>query len=308
MASLCELSTAGLIRVSGADAQAFLHAQLTSDVAGLAKPGSQYGGYCTPKGRLIATFLVWNLDDAVMLQLPASIAEDVRTRLSRYVLRSKAAVSNATSEYALFGIFGVRAAEALQRLVPDVPAELHAVVQHKTATAARLGGERYVVLVPREHAAPVRQALSTLAQEEPETEWARLEIQHGIPVITPATQEEFVPQMVNLDLIGGVSYSKGCYPGQEIVARTHYLGRSKQRMHRVQLGGSHDLASGDRLYSPAFGAEQASGALVNVVKAGRGCEALAVIQTAAAESADIRWRTPDGPRLTLQTLPYTVPG
>lgn len=305
--AFCELCGTGLIRIAGADARAFLHAQLTSDVLGLKTPRTQYGGYCTPKGRLIATFLLWNLDESVMLQLPQRISEDVRARLSRYVLRLKATLSNATSDYALFGVFGAGAAQPLERLIQTVPPELHAVVEHQGIAATRLGAERYAIVVPREHAGSVRYTLSMLAREETDAAWARLDVDHGIPVITTATQEEFVPQMVNLDLIGGVSYSKGCYPGQEIVARTHYLGRSKQRMHRVHLNGSGAMAPGDRLYSSAFGVEQASGMIVNAAETESGYEALAVIQTAATASGDIRWRSPDGPALALKTLPYAIP-
>jgi len=112
---------------------------------------------------------------------------------------------------------------------------------------------------------------------------------------------------VNLDLIGGVSYSKGCYPGQEIVARTHYLGRSKQRMQRVRSGDSRALAAGDPLYSAAFGPEQASGRIVNGAQSGNGYEALAVIQSASVASGDIHWGSLDGPQLTLKTLPYPIP-
>lgn len=306
--TFCELSDTGLVQVAGADAEAFLHAQLTSDVAGLAQARTQYSGYCTAKGRLIATLLLWKLEDSMLLQLPRGIAEDVRARLSRYVLRSKATLRVASSEYALFGLFGAEAAEALERLMPTVPPELHAVAAHQGMAATRLGGARYALLVPREHVGSAREALSTIAHEGNDAAWTRLDIEQGIAVITAATQEEFVPQMVNLDLIGGVSYSKGCYPGQEIVARTHYLGRSKQRMHRVQSEGPDPLAPGDRLYSAAFGTEQASGTIVTAIAVGSRYEALAVIQNAAIASGDIRWRSPQGMALAIQSLPYSIPG
>ncbi len=307
--AFCELSDTGLVRIAGADAEAFLHAQLTSDVAALAKSHTQYGGYCTAKGRLIATVLLWKFGDFMMLQLPQAIAEDVRARLSRYVLRSKATLSNETSAYALFGLFGAEAAAALQALMSTVPADVHTVAEHQGMAATRLGGERYVVMVQREHVNSARHVLSSHAREDTdEAKWTRLDIEQGIAVITTATQEEFVPQMVNLDLIGGVSYSKGCYPGQEIVARTHYLGRSKQRMHRVQSNGPEVMAPGDRLYSTVYGPEQASGTIVNAVAAGNGYQGLAVIQNAAAASGDIRLRSPQGATLAIQPLPYSIPG
>ena len=151
----------------------------------------------------------------------------------------------------------------------------------------------------------MRAALSTrLAQ--PEISWSTLDIEAGIPVITRETQEEYVPQMVNLDLIGGVSYSKGCYPGQEIVARTHYLGRLKQRMYRVRLADENPR-TGDPLYSAEFGRDQSSGTILNAAPTSRGAhEALAVIQKSSAATATLHWKALDGPAIEILSLPYAI--
>src|SRR5207253_4572292 len=133
--------------------------------------------------------------------------------------------------------------------------------------------------------------------------WSALDVEAGIPVITPKTQEQYVPQMVNLDLIGAVSYSKGCYPGQEIVARTYYLGRVKQRMHRVKAPESVIPQIGDRLYSDEYGAEQASGAIVNVAADER--EALAVLYTSSV-ARGMHYGALDGPIVELLALPYSL--
>jgi folate-binding protein YgfZ len=133
-----------------------------------------------------------------------------------------------------------------------------------------------------------------------------LEIRAGIPVVTPTTQEAFVPQMVNLDLIGGVSFEKGCYPGQEIVARMHYRGTLKQRMYLAHVAGTDSPQAGDKLYSPAFGA-QASGTIVNAARSPEGGhDLLASIQIASAAKGEVHLKSPDGPALQLLPLPYPV--
>lgn len=297
-----DLGATGIIAARGPDAAAFLHAQLTSDIAALTAPRTQYSGYCSPKGRLIATFLVWRREDDFLLQIPQALRDAVQARLSKYVLRARVALTS--PDVRLFGVWGGQADRALERLVDGPPARDHEVVGSGGLCITRLPVERYLVAADGDHADRVRAVLRTAAQEEPESAWAALDIASGVPVITRETQEQYVPQMVNLDLIGGVSYTKGCYPGQEIVARTHYLGRLKQRMYRVRVPGG-DAAVGDPLYSDAFGADQASGALLNVAPLADGAhDALAVIQTAAI--GRVRWKSLAGTVVELADLPYPV--
>ena len=136
--------------------------------------------------------------------------------------------------------------------------------------------------------------------------WDWLDIRAGIPVVGPATQEAFVPQMANLDLIGGVSFTKGCYPGQEIVARMHYRGTLKQRMYLANVGGTQLPQPGDKLFSPEFG-EQACGTIVNGAPSPEGGQdVLAVIQIASAEKGAVHWKSPNGPALKFMQLPYPL--
>jgi tRNA-modifying protein YgfZ len=194
-------------------------------------------------------------------------------------------------------------AAAVEAATGSTPPALHQVSGDTTARATAVPLERYLLLAPAEHAAAVRTRLETFCTRGESADWRALEVEAGIPVITEASQEEYVPQMVNLDLVGGVSFSKGCYPGQEIVARTHYLGRLKQRMYRIRIDGAGDLPAGSPLYSPEFGADQASGA---ILYSGAPGEALAVVQKASAASA-LRYGAPDGPVVELLPLPYTLP-
>jgi tRNA-modifying protein YgfZ len=302
-AAFCELCGTGLIAVSGRDAGAFLQAQLTNDVGAMAASQTAYGGYCSPQGRLLATFLVWRCGDEFLLQLPEELRETIQTRLSKYVLRARVHLTRAPN--LLFGLWGPGIETTVSSLAGRVPQGDHEVVFTEGVCITRLAATRYLLAAQADRADFVRAALTAGLAEAPEAAWAALDVAAGVPVITPATQDRYVPQMVNLDLIGGVSYSKGCYPGQEIVARMHYLGRLKQRMYRVHVPAS-DVRPGDPLFSEAFGPDQASGALLNVAASAQGGhEALAVLQISAAAHA--HWKSPSGPAVVLQDLPYAVP-
>ncbi|MDP2398781.1 MAG: folate-binding protein YgfZ [Burkholderiales bacterium] len=282
-----------LLRFSGADAQSFLQGQLTCDVQALKMGYSCYGGYCTPKGRLLATFLLWVDDAGYTMLLPASLAETIRKRLSMYILRAK--VKADILDEVLVGISGANSAVEIANLGGTKPGSLH---QFDTAANVRtiaLPQDRYLMALPRSGADGIKAAA-------PGT-WERLDIAAGIPFIMPATQEQFVPQMVNLDLIGALSYSKGCYPGQEIVARTHYLGKLKQRMFRARLAAP--AAAGDKLYCAELG-DQAAGMVVTAALADTEHEVLAVLQTAYASSSRYHLGSLQGPQLDLLSLPYAV--
>jgi folate-binding protein YgfZ len=300
---LIPLEQFALIRFSGSDARAFLHGQLTCDVAGLPPGRSTYGGYCSPKGRVLATFLLWSSGEDLYLQLPALLRDPVRKQISKYILRAKVGVADASGEWSLAGVAGPDARNVVERVVGDVPRQAHAVLHTPAATAIGLPGDRHLLVVARNEAA-VLESLSPTAERRGPEYWDWLDIRSGIPVILPATQEAFVPQMLNLDLIGGVSFEKGCYPGQEIVARMHYRGTLKQRMYLAHINGRDPPRPGDRLYSPDFG-RQASGTVVNAAASpDGGYDLLASVQIASAGRGELRWGAPDGPAVTLLELPY----
>jgi folate-binding protein YgfZ len=301
-----ELRSAGLIAVRGPDAASFLHAQLTSDVAGLPALRTQYSGYCTPKGRVLATFLLWRTDDELTLQLPETLRADLQAKLSRYVLRSRVQVVSATGALRVYGLWGNEAPDVLRDIVGDIPASTHELVSAGGTRVARVPGGRFIVAAPAQKAEALRNALTTRLPEAPESVWCQLEIEAGIPLVVRETQDHYVPQMLNFDLIGAVSYTKGCYPGQEIVARMHYLGRLKQRMYRIHVPGPGVPAPGDALCSAAFG-DQASGGVLYAAPSGGGYDALAVVQTSSVQSGVLHWKSVDGPAVHLKPLPYAIP-
>jgi tRNA-modifying protein YgfZ len=303
-----ELTDAGLIAARGEDAAAFLHAQVTSDVASLEPPRTQYSGYCTAQGRLLATLLIWRLPHELLLQLPRELAGAILARLKRYVLRARVTLSDACGDYRLFGLHGSNAGTFIAALPAAPPHAAHAVAQAPGLWITRLPQERYLICARQQEGAALHARLIRGAVERPPQHWTALDIEAGIPEVTADTQERYVPQMLNLDRIGAVSYSKGCYPGQEIVARTHYLGRLKQRMYRARLIADEAPRAGDPLFSGAY-AEQASGGIVSAAPAGGrdgAFEVLAVVQTGSITSGVVRWKRPDGPALEFLDLPYPI--
>ena len=297
-----DLSVLGLIAVSGDDAITFLQGQLTSDVRQLASGRMQYSGMCTPKGRLLASFLLWQSGNTVFIQLPQTLQESIQKRLSMYVLRSKAKLANAVTEWQRFGVVGAGAAALVGQLA-GLPVQNMAMHETAGLMVLRLADDRYELMVPLSQRETVATTLAAGATALSIDEWIGLDIAAGVPVILPATQEQFVPQMVNFDLIGAVDFKKGCYTGQEIVARSQYLGKLKRRMYRIHAPES--MAAGESLFSPDMG-DQASGMIVQARSvASGGWDALAVVQVSCV-GHPLHLRSLDGELVTWQELPYAV--
>ncbi len=299
------LTQSGVLHFGGADAQTFLQGQLSCDVNGIAADGATYGSYNTPKGRMLATFLLWRDESGFVMQLPRSLSETLRKRLSMYVLRSKVVVRDLSDEYELFGVAGKSALDALGTSFPPVPSAPLRTASASGMQFVRIANDRCLAIFGKANA-QARAALGTLPQRT-EAEWDLAEIRAGIPHLSAPTQEQFVPQMGNLDLIGGVSFNKGCYPGQEIVARMHYLGRLKQRMYLARIDAAETAQPGDKLFSPDTG-EQATGMIVNAAPDPAGGQlALAVMHIDSFAGNQVHWKSLEGPQLSFLELPYGIP-
>lgn len=257
---------------------------------------------------MLANFLLWQAaPNSYLAQLPSSLRESMQKRLTMFVMRAKVKVSDVSEQWVRLGLAGPGAQALVEKVLGAVPSAVHGLTQSPSASVLRLPGDMFEVLLVPEQASAIWEKLTIQAKPVGTACWDGLMIRAGIPTILPATQEAFVPQMVNYELIDGVNFKKGCYPGQEIVARTQYLGKLKRRMYLGNLPVTSAPAPGDDLFS-ADVPDQATGSIVNVAPSPKGgYDVLAVIQTSSAESQTIHWKSSDGPSLALGTLPYPLP-
>ncbi len=299
---LADLSHNALLFVTGDDATAFLHGQLSNDVHALMEGGAQWNAWCSPKGRMLATFLLVKRPGGYLLMLPAEIAPAIAKRLGMFVLRSKVKIHDVSGERVRMGFAGKSARVLVSNHWDHAPDPMRSV-ERDEALCVALDDERFVIVAPAASAPALWDLLAAHATQAGAPAWEWTSIRAGIPTITAKTQEEFVPQMANFELVGGVSFKKGCYPGQEIVARTQYRGILKKRMVRAHAATGAPQP-GDALRTPAFG-DQAAGMVVNVAPApGGGHDLLAVAQLEGIEAGDLRLA--DGTALQLLELPYPV--
>lgn len=229
---VADLSRFSGFTVSGPDANTFLQGQLTNDVTGLGLGGHQRSGYCTPKGRLLATMLQWRIDDQTLGHLIASeLLEPTVKRLKMFVLRSKLVFSDATKPLRAFGLWG----SAASGLAPGTTIALaDSGAWLLIDSPCPVLGARAWCILSVDHEAQIGQLL-TQHEQRPQAAWMFSEIQNAKAWVGEPTTEAFVPQMINFELTNGVSFTKGCYPGQEVVARSQYLGKLKRRSFRAQL-------------------------------------------------------------------------
>lgn len=341
--ALAWLAGLSVLRVTGDDASRFLHSQTTNDLLQQPADTARWHGYCSPKGRLLATMLVWRDGEAIRLLLPDGVAEPTRARLAMFVLRSKVRIADESGAYAVFGLIGAAAHEALDRLGLRAPAPMQVVAaaapaanaeRGASADAGATGGERspltvvglpalpaqalhgatapvprWLLVVPVESAATAWDTLRASLVPVGSATWRWTDVRTGIATIVPSTREQFVPQMLNFeaDAIGAVSFTKGCYPGQEVVARSHYLGKTKRRTFLGRLAAP---AEGEvREPAPGDDVTDASGAAVGrVVSAAPSPEGaidlLFEAQVAAVEDGAL---AVDGQALQTLELPYPLP-
>ncbi|MDD4963454.1 MAG: folate-binding protein [Gallionella sp.] len=287
---MAELSQYGALRVSGEDAQSFLQNLFSNDIRTVTATQAQLSSFNSAKGRMLASLLVYQDGADYVLQLPRSLSDMLRKKLSMYVLRSKVKITDVSDELVAIGVSGKDVADKLAAIFGTLPTEPLGVVSNETTQLIRWSDTRFQLMIPTEQAPALWQSLSLTPVGSGCWDW--LTILAGIPVILPATQEQFVAQMVNFEQLGGVNFKKGCYPGQEIVARMQYLGKLKRRMYRAHITSPAQV--GDELFSADM-AGQASGMVVNVAPApDGGYDLLAVLQISSRETQSIHWQSLEG--------------
>jgi folate-binding protein YgfZ len=285
------LTQLGLIGFSGEDARSYLHHQLSSDVDHLAANQAQYSAWCSPKGRMLASFVLFRNEVDYLALLSKDLVEYVEKRLQIYVLRSKVRIADRSTDHQVIGISGPRAAATLRDAGLEAPAAAMTTTWFAEGSVIRLDETRHLIVITTETAPRIWRQLSTGTAPANVAVWQWLDIAAGIPWICAATREAFVPQMVNFERIGGVSFNKGCYPGQEVVARTRYLGRSKRHLYRIHA--DEPIQAGMLIFSGT--PDQPCGQIANAAAApGGGYDALAVILEDAAGQSELRVALAEG--------------
>ena len=248
---LADLSHAGLIRVAGPDAVAFLQGQLSTDIEKLTPELCQLSSWNNAKGRVVTLLHLFHLDDAIYLALPAGLASPVLKRLSLYVLRSKVKLTDATDTLARFGLAGTGADALLKEAGLTIPANIYGVARNNGVQVIRLHGEipRYTVKAQVDSLITLWERLENLGvRATGEDSWALAKILAGEPSVYPETSEHFVAQMLDLDKLGAVDFKKGCYIGQEVIARSHYRGGVKRHLARAECRAASMLKPGLEIY------------------------------------------------------------
>ena len=240
------LNTSSMIKVEGDDRVPFLQGQLTQDIKLISHDKALFAGFCNPKGRVLAFMLCFEEHDSIHIQIDSSIAEPILRRLKMYVLRSKVSLNLLDNQFTCVGFVG---SKTLLNQGIKLPENYLDIVRSHDVMIMRVGKntERFQLMG---EASKVKSFMQLNLPEYTSMSiesWNNLNILDGVPDIYPTTQEAFIPQSLNMDLIDGVNFKKGCYTGQEIVARTHYLGKVKRRMYRGFIESQDVLTPGDQI-------------------------------------------------------------
>lgn len=267
------LSHLSVIAIQGTDAAAFLQGQITCDVRQIKPQRSSLGAMCLPNGRVIATFRLLHNSDGFLMILSRDLLESVIKRLRMFVLRSKVSLSDASDVWHIAGLIGNGLDAFLQTADLKLPGSKDELYTSESALVSRVSGDatRCLLLFQNQPAWLENTVITN------DVLWQSADINNGLPLITAPTSEQFIPQMLNLDLLGAISFEKGCYTGQEIVARTHYLGKAKRRMYRYAT--TANAAPGDDIY--AANPTEAVGTVVNAIDG----QLLAVVNCECSDQA-----------------------
>lgn len=304
---ICDLSQFNTLVIAGGDAAEFMQGQFTNDVMQVSKDHSQLNAFCNKKGRMVANFRLFEYQKNYFLSLRSELVEKSISHLQNYILRAQVAIQDVSDQLIHFGISGDNATELLSPFIEDINQDIDSVSHNEDYIAIRVAGPkpRYEIFCSLQHARSFWQSLSTQVETVNSNSWDYLNIQAGLPFIDSSSSEEFVPQMANMELINGVSFTKGCFTGQEIVARMHYLGKLKKRCYKVNIDSETKPANGDKLFAENARAGQNTGMIIQAEKnPASGYDALAVIQIADIESS-LFLNDAGGPVVTVMELPYT---
>lgn len=305
---IADLSHYALIEASGDDVVEFLQGQLTNDIKNVTEQQGQLSAYCNPKGRILASFRVFQRHGLYYLELHAGICENTLKRLRMFVMRSKVELVDRSNELVRIGIAGQKASEKLATIFNSCPVNNDDSITENEITLIKLAGAtpRYEAHGPLDKIQALWQSLQDDAVAIGDNSWNLLTIRAGIPEIVADTVEEFVPQMVNLQAINSLSFTKGCYPGQEVVARMHYLGKLKRRLFIASIDSDNLPKPGQAVFTSEENAAKAGQIVTASWSSDNKIEVLAVLLIDKAENDNLHINSHNGPVLNYTDLPYSL--
>lgn len=304
---LFALDDLGCLLVHGPDAGKFLQGQVTCDMNQLSRETARRGAHCNTKGRMVFSFLALELtaeEPCIGLVMPRQLIPGAQQILAKYIVFSKAKL-RVEEDYRLLGLQGGDSGDIVRQWLGDLPPTKDAVHQKETAACIRIDDNRFLCLLPTDQAEQRWQDWTPRCRLEGYRAWQLADIRQGLGGVLPGTEDEFIPQMVNLQIVGGVSFTKGCYIGQEVVARMQYLGKLKRHMRRLKVDGEQTVAPGQPLYTAAGG--QSVGKVVVAASNGEGAvEMLALTTDESFEKDDLYLDVEKKEKLQRLDLPYAL--
>ena len=298
----CILSHEGVLAVRGPDANKFLQGQVTCNLNYLSDSYSSLGARCTPKGRMQSSFRILSVSDGYLLAMASDLLDAQLTDLKKYAVFSKSKLTDESHDWLRIGLNS--ADDILHSLGLELAATADSVARRDDLLALRLSDGRAELWIPADQATAVQAQVASQLPEAPLNDWLLAQVRAGIGQVVGSTRELFIPQMINLQAVGGVSFKKGCYTGQEIVARMQYLGKLKRRLYRLALYDSQVPEPATLLFSPTH--TSSVGEVVLAARTPDGVELLAVLQDEAALNGVIHLGSAEGRTLSVLDLPYTL--
>tara|TARA_R110002073_G_scaffold2998_10_gene20038 strand:- start:3846 stop:4778 length:933 start_codon:yes stop_codon:yes gene_type:complete len=300
------LEQEALLHIAGPDTLKFLQGQTTCDTRKVDSRHATPGLFCTPQGRVICDFLLFEVaPEHVALRLRRDIRQQSAASFGKYIIFSKANIDASSEDHTVVAVWGEEAASVLQNIFGEIPTERFGAICADTFALVQTDerGHHFECFLHKQSSGDYLSAMDAAMPRASEAQWQAQQITDGIARIETATVSEFVPQVLNYDLTGHISFKKGCYTGQEVVARLHYLGKSKRRTYTGELCPPQACATGTAIFDANSG--QSLGSVVNSAEADGKTFVLVTASTSSVDN-ELRLGAADGPLLTLLELPYTI--
>ncbi|QYK00917.1 tRNA-modifying protein YgfZ [Shewanella psychrotolerans] len=296
----CNLSHLGLLSVTGEQGRSFIHGQVTTDISSLNADQWMWGAHCDPKGKMLASFRAFSIDDALMLMMPKDTLAADLPQLAKYAVFSKADLADASDSWAILGVAGQEANSWVQSQFGAISAPVTAIPDGVILK----DGERYIIVV----AAKNSDALIDTIEQPIYTSsvWQSIEIQAGYPNIAAAHQGQFVPQMCNLQAVNGISFNKGCYMGQETVARMKYRGGNKRALYILAGTTQNTITLESQLELALESGFKKTGSIIEYAQSGEHVILTAVLPNDTTDAAILRFADDETSNLSIQPLPYSL--